>query len=80
MVTDAEMLETTEKDLRLTGKAETSHRSPLWLFPAATRKGSEYSLETDAGPIHRSRLQGACCRRASSDRPPATFPGSREPP
>jgi site-specific recombinase XerD len=29
------------------------------LFPATTRKGLKHSLATDAGPIHRSSLQGA---------------------
>ena len=36
-----------------------THRSPIWLFPATTRKGLKHSLATDAGPIHRSSLQGA---------------------
>ena len=37
-----------------------THRCPIWLFPAVTRMGLKHSLETDeAGPIHRSSLQGA---------------------
>jgi len=36
-----------------------THRSPILLFPATTRKGLKHSLETEAGPIHRSSLQGA---------------------
>ena len=36
-----------------------THRSPILLFPAVTRKGLKHSLATDAGPIHRSSLQGA---------------------
>lgn len=36
-----------------------THRCPIWLFPATTRKGLKHSLETEAGPIHRSSLQEA---------------------
>ena len=36
-----------------------THRAPILLFPAVTRKGLKHSLETEAGPIHRSSLQGA---------------------
>ena len=36
-----------------------THRCPVWLFPAPTRKGLKHSLAVDAGPIHRSSLQGA---------------------
>ena len=36
-----------------------THRAPILLFPAITRKGLKHSLETEAGPIHRSSLQGA---------------------
>ena len=39
-----------------------SHHSPLWLFPAPTRKGLKHSIATNAGPIHRSSLQSAFCR------------------
>jgi len=35
------------------------HRSPMWLFPAVTRKGLEHSLRVNSGPVHRSTLQGA---------------------
>jgi integrase len=46
-----------------------THHSPVWLFPATTRKGLKHSLAVDAGAIHRSSLQGAF-RRA---RIPAAF-------
>jgi len=36
-----------------------THRCPVWLFPATTRKGLKHSLATDAGPIHKSSLQRA---------------------
>jgi len=36
-----------------------THRCPILLFPAVTRKGLKHSLATAAGPIHRSSLQGA---------------------
>ena len=36
-----------------------THRSPIWLFPAPTRKGLVYSLAHDAGPVTRSSLQSA---------------------
>ena len=36
-----------------------THRSPVWLFPAPTRKGLKHSLATNAGPVNRSSLQGA---------------------
>jgi len=36
-----------------------THRCPMWLFPAPTRKGLEHSLATNAGPVHRSSLQSA---------------------
>jgi site-specific recombinase XerD len=36
-----------------------THRSPLWLFPAVTRHGTQYSVEHNAGPITRSSLQSA---------------------
>jgi len=39
-----------------------THRSPIWLFPAPTRKGLEHSIATNAGPVHRSSLQSAFCR------------------
>ncbi len=29
-----------------------THRSPIWLFPAPTRKGLKHSLATNAGPVH----------------------------
>jgi len=36
-----------------------THRSPLWLFPAATRHGLAHSLAHDGGPVTRSSLQSA---------------------
>ncbi len=36
-----------------------THRSPMWLFPAPTRKGLRHSIDTDAGPLSRSSLQNA---------------------
>lgn len=36
-----------------------THRSPLWLFPAATRHGVQYSVAHDCGPITRDSLQSA---------------------
>jgi integrase/recombinase XerD len=36
-----------------------THRSPTWLFPAATRHGTEYSVAHDCGPITRDSLQSA---------------------
>jgi integrase len=36
-----------------------THRSPIWLFPARTRKGLKHSIATNGGSIHRSSLQGA---------------------
>jgi site-specific recombinase XerD len=48
-----------EGTLLLLRKFWKTHRSPIWLFPAVTRKGLKHSLETEAGPIHRSSLQGA---------------------
>ena len=39
-----------------------THQSPIWLFPAPTRKGLKHSIATDAGSVHRSSLQGAFCR------------------
>jgi len=34
-----------------------THRSPIWLFPAATRRGLVYSVAHEAGPVTRSALQ-----------------------
>ena len=36
-----------------------THRSPTWLFPAATRHGTPYSVAHDCGPITRDSLQSA---------------------
>jgi integrase/recombinase XerD len=36
-----------------------THRSPTWLFPAATRHGTQYSVAHDCGPITRDSLQSA---------------------
>ena len=39
-----------------------THRSPMWLFPAPTRKGIKHSIATNSGPVNRSSLQSAFCR------------------
>lgn len=36
-----------------------THRSPCWLFPAATRHGTQYSVAHDCGPITHDSLQSA---------------------
>ena len=36
-----------------------THRSPLWLFPAPTRRGLKHSLAHNGGPVTRSSLQSA---------------------
>lgn len=36
-----------------------THRSPVWLFPAPTRRGLKHSLEYNGGPVTRSSLQSA---------------------
>jgi len=36
-----------------------THRSPLWLFPAPTRRGLRHSLTHHGGPVTRSSLQSA---------------------
>ena len=36
-----------------------THRSATWLFPAATRHGTQYSVAHDCGPITRDSLQSA---------------------
>jgi site-specific recombinase XerD len=36
-----------------------THRSPVWLFPAPTRRGLEHSLAHNGGPVTRSSLQSA---------------------
>lgn len=36
-----------------------THRSQKWAFPAATRHGTSWSVEHDAGPVTRSSLQSA---------------------
>jgi integrase len=36
-----------------------THRSPVWLFPAPTRRGLKYSLAHNGGPVMRSSLQSA---------------------
>ncbi len=36
-----------------------THRSPVWLFPAPTRRGLQYSLAHNGGPVTRSSLQSA---------------------
>lgn len=36
-----------------------THRSPLWLFPAVTRHGTQYSVANNCGPVTRDSLQSA---------------------
>lgn len=36
-----------------------THRSPVWLFPAPTRRGLKHSLAHNGGPVTRSSLQSA---------------------
>ncbi len=36
-----------------------THRSPIWLFPAPTRRGLAHSLAHDGGPVTDSSLQSA---------------------
>ncbi|MDD1749134.1 MAG: site-specific integrase [Methanothrix sp.] len=36
-----------------------THRSPVWLFPAATRHGLAHSLAHDGGPVTRCSVQNA---------------------
>ena len=36
-----------------------THRSPVWLFPAPTRRGLAHSLAHDGGPVTDSSLQSA---------------------
>ncbi len=45
-----------------------THRAPVWLFPAVTRRGTEYSVKNDAGPVTRSSLQSAFRRGVSKSR------------
>ena len=53
-----------------------SHRSPLWLFPAATRHGTQYSVAHDCGPITRTACRapfaGPCKRAVSTSAPTST--------
>jgi integrase/recombinase XerD len=51
--------EATLQMLRLFWK---SHRSPQWLFPAPTRRGTAWSVAHDAGPVTRTSLQSAFYR------------------
>ncbi len=39
--------------------SQPTHRSPLWLFPAPTRRGLRHSLTHNGGPVTRSSLQSA---------------------
>ena len=48
-----------EGTLLMLRKFWRTHRSPIWLFPATTRKGLKHSLENNSGPVNRSSLQGA---------------------
>lgn len=40
----------------------STHRSPLWLFPAPTRHGLAHSLAHDGGPVTRCSVQSAFLR------------------
>jgi len=51
--------ETTLQRLRQFWK---THRSPQWLFPAPTRRGTAWSVAHDAGPVTRTSLQSAFYR------------------
>lgn len=47
-----------EGTLLMLRKLWKTHRSPLWLVPAATRKGLEHSLEIQATPPRDGRARG----------------------
>jgi site-specific recombinase XerD len=55
-----------EATLALLREHWKTHRSPMWLFPARTRKGLEHSLATNAGPVTRSSVQHAFKRAVES--------------
>ena len=46
-----------EPTLRRLREFWKTHRSPVWLFPTATRHGMRYSIAHDAGPVSRCALQ-----------------------
>lgn len=46
----------------------TSHRCPIYMFPAPTRKGLAHSLAVGAGPVNRSSLQAAFRRACDNAR------------
>jgi site-specific recombinase XerD len=48
-----------EPTLQLLRTFWRTHRSPLWLFPAPTRRGLQHSLAHHGGPVTRSSLQSA---------------------
>jgi integrase len=66
-----------------------THRSPIWLFPARTRKGLKHHLtaigkpprspKTDTGVVHDTRPRCPYCGKVYRD-PPCDIPRSRAPP
>jgi site-specific recombinase XerD len=52
-----------ERTLLLLREYWMSHRSPDWLFPAPTRRGTKHSVANNGGHVTRSSLQ-SCLRRA----------------
>jgi site-specific recombinase XerD len=48
-----------QRTLQLLREHWRTHRSPEWLFPAATRRGLKHSLANGGGPVTRSSLQSA---------------------
>jgi site-specific recombinase XerD len=52
-----------ERTLLLLREYWKSHRSPDWLFPAPTRRGTKHSVANGGGHVTRSSLQ-SCLRRA----------------
>lgn len=57
-----------ERTLLLLRRHWKSHRSPDWLFPAPTRRGTQHSVAKGGGPVTRSSLQ-SCLRRAVEKSP-----------
>jgi len=57
-----------ERTLLLLREYWKSHRSPDWLFPAPTRRGTPHSVAHNGGHVTRSSLQ-SCLRRAVEKSP-----------
>ncbi len=57
-----------ERTLLLLREYWKSHRSPDWLFPAPTRRGTAHSVAHNGGHVTRSSLQ-SCLRRAVEKSP-----------